>query len=70
MNASKINNLKSITYERIAAIPLSRRERVEVIEALHVGEQIAEAILEIGRVLRLLVATPHLNPSFKPSFKH
>jgi hypothetical protein len=70
MNASKINKSNSITYERIAAIPLSRRERVETIEALHVGEQITEALLEIARVLRLLVTTPHLNPAFKPSFRH
>lgn len=65
MTTTKRTNLNSSAYERIAAIRMSPGERVAAIEALQDGDRIAEAILSIARVLRLLVTTPHLKPILK-----
>jgi hypothetical protein len=52
-------------YKRIEAIPMSTGERRRAVEALQNGENIADAILSVARVLRLLVTMPHLNPALK-----
>ena len=52
-------------YNRIEAIPMSAGERQRAVEALQNGENIADAILSVAHVLRLLVTMPHLNPVLK-----
>ncbi len=70
MSTLNKSNDNSIIYERIATIRMSRGERTSAIAAMAEGEQIAEAILNVAHVLRLLLAMPNLRPTFKPSFKH
>lgn len=73
MTNRTINHLDSDIYARLAAINLSSGERASAIEAARDGEKIADAILRVAHVLRLLVAVPALKPNFKPlqhSFKH
>ena len=57
-------------YERITTIRMSQSERTSAIAAMAEGEQIADVILSVAHVLRLLLAMPNLRPTFKPSFKH
>jgi hypothetical protein len=59
----------STIYDRISAIRMSKGERAATIAAMNEGEKIAEAILSVAHVLRLLVAIPTLKPNFK-SQKH
>jgi hypothetical protein len=62
---TKINTtLTSIIYERIESIGISRGERDAATAALLGGERIAEAILGMAHVLRLLVSIPNLRPAF------
>ena len=61
----KINTtLTSTIYERIESIGISRGERDAATAALLGGERIAEAILGMAHVLRLLVSIPNLRPAF------
>jgi hypothetical protein len=59
------NTVESNVYKRIGKLRISSGERAEAIRALQEGERIAEIILGIAHVLRLLVTMPHLKPSFK-----
>ena len=62
---TKINTtLTSTIYERIESIGISRGERDVATAALLGGERIAEAILGMAHVLRLLVSIPNLRPAF------
>jgi hypothetical protein len=62
---TKINTtLTSTIYERIESIGISRGERDAATAALLGGERIAEAILGMAHVLRLLVSIPNLRPAF------
>ena len=70
MTTRNTKSNKSIVCEKLAAISLTAADRRDALQAVETGEQIAEALVEIGHVLRLLVATPHLKPSLKPSFRH
>lgn len=70
MTDIKRNNEDSTVYERITTIRMSRGECTAAIGAMESGEKIAEVILALVHVLRLLFAMPNLKPSFKPSFKH
>lgn len=65
MNAVNRNAVESNIYKRIEKLRISSGERAEAIRALQGGERIAEIILGIAHVLRLLVTMPHLKPSFK-----
>jgi hypothetical protein len=62
---TKINTtLTSTIYERIESIGISRGERDAATAALLGGEKIAEIILSVAHVLRLLVTIPNLRPAF------
>ena len=70
MSAPNKSNENSSIYERIATIRMSQSERTSAIAAMAEGEQIADVILSVAHILRLLLAMPNLRPTFKPSFKH
>lgn len=66
MTSINRNLSNSEVYASISSIPMGSGERKAALEALQVGELIADVILTVGHYLRLLVAVPALKPSFKP----
>ena len=71
---TKVKNYSnSEVYASLAAVRISAKKRAEAVEALQIGEKIADAALAVAHVLKLLVAVPALKPTFKPltpSFRH